>query len=284
MHATVSPEKRGRDGTLQRHRIRTQARQPIVTWSADVTAVWDVRFVLVAAAAALAGLVRGFSGFGAAMIFTPIASALYQPTVAVPLLFLTDTIVTAPILLRSVRRCVWREVLPMGIGAVLTVPVGAFLLVKGDAVALRWVISVLILGLVGLLATGWRYRGSAAMPTTVGVGGLSGLFGGLAGLAGPPVILFWLSGRSEASVVRANIFVLFGFTTVAGGISYALAGLFTSERFVQVLVLIPVYALATWLGSRLFRSASETLYRRVALGLCATVAVATLPLWQSLQT
>lgn len=251
-----------------------------MTESALLSAVWDARFGLVAAAAALAGLVRGFSGFGAAMIFTPIASALYQPLVAVPLLFLTDTIVTAPILLRSLRRCVWREVLPMGIGAVLMVPAGAFLLVQGDAVLLRWAISFMILGLVGVLATGWHYRGNATAPMTVGVGGLSGLFGGLAGLAGPPVILFWLSGRSEASVVRANIFVFFGFTTVAGGISYALAGLFTVDRFVQVLVLIPVYALATWLGSRLFRHASETLYRRLALGLCAAVAVATLPLWQ----
>ena len=47
----------------------------------------------VTAAAALAGLVRGFSGFGAAMVFVPIAGALYSPEQAVVLLFLTDTVV-----------------------------------------------------------------------------------------------------------------------------------------------------------------------------------------------
>src|SRR5882672_12486218 len=50
----------------------------------------DERFAWVAAAAALAGLVRGFSGFGSAMIFVPVASAIYEPRIAVVLLFIFD--------------------------------------------------------------------------------------------------------------------------------------------------------------------------------------------------
>jgi uncharacterized membrane protein YfcA len=37
-----------------------------------------------AAAVALAGLVRGFAGFGSAMIMMPSLSAIYQPAFAVP--------------------------------------------------------------------------------------------------------------------------------------------------------------------------------------------------------
>lgn len=72
----------------------------------------DERFAWVAAAAALAGLVRGFSGFGAAMIFVPVAGAIYEPKIAVVLLFIFDGLATAPMLVPAFRRCIWREVLP----------------------------------------------------------------------------------------------------------------------------------------------------------------------------
>src|SRR5919106_6814645 len=81
-----------------------------------------------ALAATVAGVVRGFSGFGSAMIFIPIASALTNPPTAVVLL-LFDTLLTVPLVVRAVRRCSWREVLPLGLGAVVTVPLGVWLLI-----------------------------------------------------------------------------------------------------------------------------------------------------------
>ena len=46
--------------------------------------------VLLAAAALVAGLARGFSGFGAALVFVPLASALIGPKLASPILVLID--------------------------------------------------------------------------------------------------------------------------------------------------------------------------------------------------
>lgn len=47
-------------------------------------------------AALLAGLARGFSGFGAAMIYVPIASASLGPVVAMPVLLIADLAVAQP--------------------------------------------------------------------------------------------------------------------------------------------------------------------------------------------
>ena len=52
----------------------------------------DGRFIAALAIAALAGLVRGFSGFGSALIYMPLISAIYGPRVAAPTLLLIDTI------------------------------------------------------------------------------------------------------------------------------------------------------------------------------------------------
>ena len=55
-------------------------------------------FLICAAVACIAGMVRGFAGFGAAMIMTPVFSALYGPAVGVPLCLLLEIVVVLPLL------------------------------------------------------------------------------------------------------------------------------------------------------------------------------------------
>ena len=65
------------------------------------------------AVAVLAGLVRGFSGFGSALIYMPLVAAVYDPRVAAVTLLLIDTVGAAPFAVRAVDQCTWREVLPI---------------------------------------------------------------------------------------------------------------------------------------------------------------------------
>ena len=44
----------------------------------------------------LAGVVRGFSGFGSALILSPSLSALYGPAVAVPVALLLELVLSGP--------------------------------------------------------------------------------------------------------------------------------------------------------------------------------------------
>ncbi len=241
----------------------------------------DPRWFWVAAAAVLAALVRGFSGFGAAMIFVPVASAIYEPKVAVVVLFIVDGIVTFPLVFKAIRQCWWPDVTCLSAGAVLTIPVGVYVLLITDAQLLRWFISLSILGLVAVLATGWRYKRQPPRLACVGVGGLSGFAGGVANLYGPPMVLFWLGGQSGAVTVRANIIVFFAITAVVAGLTYWWNGLFLRRTLIVSIGLIPFYAAAVWLGARSFRHASEALFRRLALVLIAIIAVASLPGWGS---
>ncbi len=48
------------------------------------------------------GVVRGFAGFGAGMIFMPVAAALFSPPVAAGAFLLLDYFVTLPLLLAFV--------------------------------------------------------------------------------------------------------------------------------------------------------------------------------------
>lgn len=240
----------------------------------------DPRYWAVVGAAALAGLVRGFSGFGGAMMFMPIASLVYEPKLAAILLFIADDLAALAMLPDALRRCVWREVLPLGFAAVIAVPFGVALLVVADADVMRWAVCLVILLAVGLMAKGWRYQGKLNLPATLGTGGLAGLCGGAVSMPGPPVVLLWLGGQGNAATVRANLVVFFGFTATASGVAYWWTGLFTQDALLMSLPLIPAYLLPLSLGTRLFARSSEAQFRVAALALCAFAALSGLPLWK----
>ncbi len=239
----------------------------------------DASWYWVAAAAALAGLVRGFAGFGAAMVYIPVASAIYEPVIAVVTLFIVDATIQVPLVYRAVGQCRWSEVLPLALGAALTVPVGVYALRVSDPEVLRWFISGTILVLVVILATGWRYQRRPPTLASFGVGGVAGFAGGVASLYGPPMVLFWLGGQSDAPTVRANVIVFFALIAVVSGLAFWWNDLFTQQIFEIALLLIPFYAIAIWLGARSFRFASERIFRFIAFALIAVIAVSSLPAW-----
>lgn len=245
----------------------------------DLTILAETRFWLAAALAVLAGLVRGFSGFGAGMIFVPVASALYSPVLAVPLLFLFDTMTSLPYLIAAFRQCDWRSVLPLTLGATVTVPIGVYVLVVADPIILRWIICLLILGIVGIMATGWRYQRPPSAPYSASVGAVSGFCGGSTSLFGPPVILFWLGGASSPALVRNNILAYFGLIAVVTVASLWHRNLVTLDVTGMAFLFLPVYAIAFFIGSRLFKLASDRFFRLFALALCGATAVVGLPLW-----
>src|SRR5579862_559845 len=97
-------------------------------------AIADHRFWIAMAIAILAGVVRGFSGFGSAQIYIPLIAAVYSPRVAAVTLLLIDTFGTAPFTVRAFASCTWREVLPMSIAAGIAVPIGTYALLILDPI------------------------------------------------------------------------------------------------------------------------------------------------------
>lgn len=235
--------------------------------------------VLVALGAALAGgMVRGFAGFGGALVFIPVAAAAVGPAVAAPALLLFDGIGTLPLLRRAWPAADRRVVLPMAAGALVFVPVGTFALLHLDPVPARWLISGLIVAAALLIGAGLRWPGPPRLGASLGVGGVAGFCGGLAQISGPPVVLYLLGGGGTAGATRANLFAFFGINTITSAVTYALSGLFSAEVVVLALLFGPVYALGLFLGSRLFPLAPERFYRRLALGLILAAAVIGSPL------
>ena len=237
----------------------------------------DRRTIAAAVVAATAGLVRGFSGFGGALIYMPLAAAIYDPKIAAVTLLLSDYFSSTPFALFQLRRCTWSEVLPIAIATALTIPLGTYLLIVLDPIVLRWTIAILVMALLAILMTGWRYHGPSTLPITATVGMVAGVGAGASQIAGPPVIFYWLSRGNNAMKLRANLMVYFllcGSTLI---VVYGWKGLFTAEMIALSLMLGAFYVAGVAGGSFFFRGASDRLYRNVAYAIIALAALVSLP-------
>lgn len=232
-----------------------------------------------AGAAFIAGLARGFSGFGAALIFVPLAAAALGPRLAAPVLLVIDGVGSLPMVPSAWRRAPRQKpVLLVALGAVLAVPVGVWILTVVDPVGLRWAISLTILGLALLLASGWRYTGRPHAGPALLAGGASGLLNGAAQIGGPPVVLYWLGQRGlDLAEARANIVLYFAYTTLWSAVVFAYAGLFNTQVAIMALAAGPTYVAGTLLGMRMYGIASPVLFRRICYALIIIAAILGMP-------
>ena len=92
----------------------------------------------------IAGLARGFSGFGAALILMPLASALVGPTMAAAVLSTIDIILAAPFIPKAMKSARFGPIAVMLLGAAITVPIGAAILKFTDPLLMRWLIAALL--------------------------------------------------------------------------------------------------------------------------------------------
>jgi uncharacterized protein len=236
--------------------------------------------ILLVLATLLGGLVRGFTGFGFAMVFMPIAGMAVGPIVALGLIWAVDAVFAFPIAVKSFRRADWHEVLPLLFSASLAIPVGIFLLTSTDPHVMRWVLSGLVLTALAILASGWRYHGRAGLPLSLGVGGLSGLFSGMASLGGMPLAVFWLGAQhNDARQTRDNLQTYFALSTLISGSILWYKGLLSQPILWQALPLLIPYGVGLLIGMRGFHIASEATFRRIAYVVILLSAMIALPLW-----
>ena len=221
--------------------------------------------LLVAGTAFVAGLMRGFSGFGAALTIAPILAVIVGPRAAIPAILFLMMATSVQLAPKAFRDVSWPTVIPLSVGGVFGIIIGGWLLVVVDQELVKRSISGVVIFFAIIMLSGWRYRGSIR-PFICGFAGwLGGLISGVAAAGGPAVILFLLAGPESSARNRAAIILYFIFTQAVALIVYWVGGLITWKVFWVALPMLPTIVLGTWIGERMFGKASEAIYRRIAL-------------------
>lgn len=236
----------------------------------------SANYVLIGVAACIAGgLIRGFSGFGGGLVLTPLFTILYGPILAVPISVLINLLVNVqliPSMKGSVR---WPVVTPITISACLAAPIGAAMLVAIDPELMRRSIGIMVMGFSVLIAWGWRLAPNGGVAADLIAGVVGGLLNGAAALGGAPITLYLIGKEGSAASKRADLIAIFGVMQLVSIVTFTLIGLLPAKVIVLSLLLLPIYVLAAWAGTALFRRSNDQLFNRVAQIFLIIIGIAT---------
>ncbi|MEP3685781.1 MAG: sulfite exporter TauE/SafE family protein [Sulfitobacter dubius] len=232
-----------------------------------------------ALAVIVAGLVRGFAGFGSAMIIMPVAASVLSPVEAILFMTAAELIGPLPNLPDALREGAPREVGRLLLGVLIGMPLGLWGLSTISPEGFGWIVSGVVLGLLVLLLAGWRYHGPLGAKLVTATGALGGFMTGFAGIAGPPVILLYVASRRPAAVIRANFLLyLLGIDLMLFAMLAATGQVVWGVLVLGLLAAVP-NLIANIIGARLFDPSRERLFRAVAYIVIAASAILGLPLW-----
>ena len=234
--------------------------------------IWNIDLAIASITLLTAGLIRGFAGFGSAMINAPILSLLWGPTIGIPIAALIEFVPAIQLTPRAIPNAQWKLVWLLGIPALLIIPAGSWLLIILPSDIIRRIVAIAVLILVITLWSGWRYKGKRTSIISGLVGAMSGLLSGATGIGGPPVILYLMAGEDKPTTLRANMIGYFTIVLIGLAVTYYLLGLFNQYVIWRTALLVPSFIFGIFIGSLIFPYASERIFRNIALLILACSA------------
>jgi uncharacterized membrane protein YfcA len=229
-------------------------------------------------AALLAGIVTGLTGFGLALISTPILLFVYEPRTVVVLTAIFSVFINTAVVWDSWHEARKRLALALLVPALIGVVVGVEVLRVIDPDYVRLGVGVVVVFSALLLVRDVRLPGAETRWGTLVAGSASGALSTSTGLAGPPVVLLLASRGLPKHEFRGTSALYFLPMSVAGIAVLALRGLVDASEIPLGLLLVPAAIVGKAVGTALLRRVSEGAFRALTLGLViltGTLGVAT---------
>lgn len=240
----------------------------------EFTQFFDHNMAIAGAFAIAAAMLRGFTGFGANLIWGPVLIFLWGPVEAVAIMGLTGMSASVQACIPEARKADWPEITPIIIASAIAGPVGVVTLIHLEPDLVRRSIGAFILIIAAILATGWQYRGQRGLTPKVITGVVGGWLAGFAAIGGPICVLYFMAAPGPAAVQRANNMISVTILVPMVLVSLALTGGIGIETLIRSAILFVPYSFGIWLGARLFHMIPKELFRRAVLGLLMIIGVA----------
>ena len=229
----------------------------------------------VAAGLLAAGALQSATGFGFALIASPVLVGAYGGAEGISALTLISVAINLLTLATEGRRPVgdWRLAALLATWYIPGAVIGALVLRVVSQGGLEVLVAATVLGAIAVrLAPGGRQLRLPAMPA----GTLAGVFGTSTGLSGPPLVLHLLHAGSSPLRSRDTLAAIFLTTALLSLGVLAVVGVLALPGDLGLLFAAP--AVGHLLGRGVFARLGPVGYERVALATMGTSALASLAL------
>ena len=227
-----------------------------------------------AAALFIGSTILSTIGFGIGMASMPALLLVLSPQTAVVVMNTVALGLETSVVVQSRKHLPLREMAPIALAGLAGVPVGVFILSSVDSGILRIAISAIIIVLALVTAVDLR----VAIPRPRLAGPVAGFVAALSlsafGVGGPLVALYLLALHWPPLTMRASMAFFLLAIDVVSVLGYAVAGLYTLERWVLIMVAIVPVLVGLNLGTRLVGRMNEALFRHAVIAVTITTSVA----------
>ncbi|MBI5876630.1 MAG: sulfite exporter TauE/SafE family protein [Chloroflexi bacterium] len=230
-----------------------------------------LQLLAAAAFALLAMIVRGLTGFGAALVMTPLLLLVFDPKLAIVSAAIVQAVIGLT-LLYQVRRQVSRDHLKLLLPpSLIGIIAGAVVLVQFDSTLLKRGLGIVVM--LFALRQIFALRGAQAertrwpRPWGYLAAVISGMLGALFGTSGPPIVIFLENQIDSGVVLRATLIAYFAAVDTVRVGGYVIGNLITTQALQTAAVMLPAAFVGSWLGTRLHVGMNERVFRLVISGL-----------------
>ena len=231
--------------------------------------LFSIMWWIVAFGVMIAAFIHGVAGFAFALFLTPILLFVLDPhkVVIINLSLSVFLNIFNVIIMRKTfaNNIVPGRILPIAIGSLVGMPIGAYILSIIDPSLLKIFIGFVIIIFAVLISLGFtlsfkNYKLSSAI-----AGLLSGMLMTSTSLGGPPVVLFMHGQKLNKNIIYCNLIMYWLFLISFSILTLLISKIINIETVYQALTFLPALLIGLYLGIITFHRINVHSFRKVTI-------------------
>jgi len=233
----------------------------------------DSAVIVVAGIVFVAAFVNGALGYGFSSLTVPVALVFYTNRILNPAVVVIEVVINIYVLLMNLSgvSAVWRRVLPILIGLLPGIGLGALVLTSVQPGWVKFSTYTIILPLILLQAAGWRRPIQSTWLSGVPFGTALGVLYSVTTISGPPLAILFNNQGLVKNEFRAGLALVRVVESSVTAIVYYQLGLFIAESANVLLTFVPSVVVGIPLGTYLIRRLDADTFRRICMSFDAWV-------------
>lgn len=233
----------------------------------------DTAVIVLAGITLFAAFVNGALGYGFSSLTVPIALVFFAGRILNPAVVVIEVFINFYVLFinRDSVPAVWRRVLPILIGLMPGIAVGAYLLASLHPDWTKFLTYTVILPLILVQAAGRRrpIRSERLFGVPFGMG--LGVLYSVTTISGPPLAILFNNQGLVKNEFRAGLALIRVAESTLTAIVYFYLGLFVAESARLLVVIVPSVLIGIPLGAYVIRRLDAETFRRICMSFDAWV-------------
>jgi uncharacterized protein len=234
---------------------------------------FDTGVIVLVGITFFAAFVNGAIGYGFSSLTVPVALVFYTNRILNPALVIIEVFVNLYVLFlnRDSVPAVWKRVLPILIGLLPGIAVGALILASLHPGWIKLGTYAVILPLILVQAAGWRRPLRSTSLIGLPFGAALGILYSVTTISGPPLAILFNNQGLVKNEFRAGLALVRVAESSVTAIVYYQLGLFVAESQNLLSVITPWVVVGIPLGAYVIRQLDAETFRRICMSFDAWV-------------